>query len=298
MNNRKNNFDRTGSSEDFSNNEGYHDYQPDRQSGDFKSSSQFSGGNRSQYDDGMSRSEGNNYPRNENKNRGERPTSLNSDRYESRYSGPSSDQYESSRNYGSGSSQSERFDAQKNSNYGYGANMQDDHRNESRYDSGRSQGNQGGQSSSDTRYGFSQNFDRNAPTQGSQRGPHSGKGPKGYKRSDDRVKEDVCEVLRHHPEIDPTEVEVDVKDGLVTLSGTVDSRQTKRMAEDEIEQISGVSDIKNELRILASADTSKPRWGAAENSFDSESQTKNGGSKNQPGRNGQASGSTNNKSVQ
>ena len=93
-------------------------------------------------------------------------------------------------------------------------------------------------------------------------GPHAGKGPKGYRRSDDRLKEDICEVLHAHTEIDATEIEVEVKEGLVTLSGTVDSRQTKRRVEDEIEAISGVSDLKNDLRIMASIEGAKPGWGA------------------------------------
>jgi osmotically-inducible protein OsmY len=82
-----------------------------------------------------------------------------------------------------------------------------------------------------------------------QRGPHTGRGPKGYQRSDDRIREDVCEVLTQHGNIDASEIEIDVKNGEVTLRGTVDSRQTKRMAEDAIEHLSGVREINNQLRV-------------------------------------------------
>ena len=99
-------------------------------------------------------------------------------------------------------------------------------------------------------------------TQHETTGPHFGKGPKGYRRADDRIKEEVCESLRVHTEIDATEVEVEVKDGVVALSGTVDSRKTKRMIEDELENVSGVNDVKNDLRILASVEGPKPGWGA------------------------------------
>jgi len=76
-----------------------------------------------------------------------------------------------------------------------------------------------------------------------------GKGPKGYKRADERIHEDVCEVLARHPGIDASEIEVQVKDGHVYLKGEVDSRFTKRRAEDVIDHISGVEDVRNELTI-------------------------------------------------
>ncbi|MCC2678578.1 MAG: hypothetical protein K0R29_1154 [Pseudobdellovibrio sp.] len=76
---------------------------------------------------------------------------------------------------------------------------------------------------------------------------HAGKGPKGYRRSDDRIREDVCEALSSHPEIDASDMEVDVKDGLVIFKGSVESRLVKRMAEDLIENIPGVVDVRNEL---------------------------------------------------
>jgi len=76
---------------------------------------------------------------------------------------------------------------------------------------------------------------------------HAGKGPKGYRRSDDRIREDVCEALSSHPEIDASDMEVDVKDGVVIFTGSVESRLVKRMAEDLIENIPGVADVRNEL---------------------------------------------------
>jgi osmotically-inducible protein OsmY len=77
----------------------------------------------------------------------------------------------------------------------------------------------------------------------------TGRGPKNYKRSDERVREDASEALSHHHEIDASEIEVDVKDGVVTLRGEVDHRSTKRMAEDSIEHLSGVKDVRNELTV-------------------------------------------------
>jgi osmotically-inducible protein OsmY len=78
---------------------------------------------------------------------------------------------------------------------------------------------------------------------------HRGKGPKGYQRSDERIRELVCEALTEHDEIDASNIEVSVADGEVTLKGMVEHRHAKRLAEDIIESISGVRDIHNQIRI-------------------------------------------------
>jgi len=80
-------------------------------------------------------------------------------------------------------------------------------------------------------------------------GPHEGKGPKGYKRSDDRIKEDVCENMSRNSQLDAGDIEVQVSEGEVTLTGTVDSRQAKHLAEDLAENCSGVKDVLNQLRV-------------------------------------------------
>jgi hypothetical protein len=80
-------------------------------------------------------------------------------------------------------------------------------------------------------------------------GPHRGRGPKGYKRTDERIHEDVCERLMHDRFIDASDVEVSVSNGEVTLSGTVSSRGVKRRAEDLAEMASGVTHVQNNLRI-------------------------------------------------
>lgn len=79
-------------------------------------------------------------------------------------------------------------------------------------------------------------------------GNFAGKGPKGYRRSDKTIFEDVCDTLKLSPGIDASQVEVSVKDGVVYLNGTVPDRRTKKLAELEIENISGVDDVQNLLR--------------------------------------------------
>jgi hypothetical protein len=78
---------------------------------------------------------------------------------------------------------------------------------------------------------------------------YSGRGPKGYARSDQRITEDVCDRLADDPHIDASDIEVAVKNGEVTLTGSVHSRHEKRDAEDLLESISGVRDVHNHLRV-------------------------------------------------
>ena len=81
------------------------------------------------------------------------------------------------------------------------------------------------------------------------RGGHYGRGPKGYTRSDERVREDVSDRLTEDWELDASNIEVTVSNCEVTLSGTVDSRHAKRRAEDCAESVSGVRNVQNNLRI-------------------------------------------------
>ena len=76
-----------------------------------------------------------------------------------------------------------------------------------------------------------------------------GRGPKNYRRSDDRIRDDVNEELTRHPDIDASEIEVQVQNGEVTLTGKVEDRHQKRLAEDLAERCSGVNDVHNQLKV-------------------------------------------------
>lgn len=78
---------------------------------------------------------------------------------------------------------------------------------------------------------------------------YRGLGPRGYRRSDDRILEEVNEALTDDHDIDASHVEVSVRDCEVTLSGTVSSRYEKRRAEDLAERCRGVVDVHNRLRV-------------------------------------------------
>jgi osmotically-inducible protein OsmY len=84
---------------------------------------------------------------------------------------------------------------------------------------------------------------------GQERGQHTGRGPKGYQRSDERVREDVCEALSQHGDVDASEITVEVRGGEVILTGTVDSREAKREAERAVEDAPGVKEVQNQLRV-------------------------------------------------
>lgn len=79
--------------------------------------------------------------------------------------------------------------------------------------------------------------------------------PKGYKRSDERIREDLCEKLSYSG-LDVADIEVDVKDGVVSLEGTVADRRIKHAVEDYADGCMGVQDIHNRIRVAARRDTS------------------------------------------
>ncbi len=75
-----------------------------------------------------------------------------------------------------------------------------------------------------------------------------GRGPKSYQRSDDRIREDLCERLMQSW-MNAENVDVQVRGGEVTLLGTVDSRAEKRAIEDVAESVLGVNEVHNQLRV-------------------------------------------------
>jgi len=80
-------------------------------------------------------------------------------------------------------------------------------------------------------------------------GPFTGAGPQTYQRSDERIRDDIHERLTRHGYLDARNIQAQVSNGEVTLTGTVDTRQAKRMAADTAESVSGVKDVHNNLQI-------------------------------------------------
>lgn len=96
----------------------------------------------------------------------------------------------------------------------------------------------------------SDQVDHSSPGYGSALPNFSGIGPKGYVRSDEKIHDEVCEVLFRNPFVDASDVDVKVQNGIVTFSGTIANRSAKKEAERSTENILGVIDVINELRII------------------------------------------------
>jgi osmotically-inducible protein OsmY len=68
-------------------------------------------------------------------------------------------------------------------------------------------------------------------------------------RPDEAIWEDIHEHLTTNPDLDATEVEIVVEDGDVTLTGRVDTRESKWLAEEMARAVPGVADLHNRLRV-------------------------------------------------
>ncbi|WP_011300342.1 MULTISPECIES: BON domain-containing protein [Cupriavidus] len=74
-------------------------------------------------------------------------------------------------------------------------------------------------------------------------------GPRGYQRSDERILEDICDRLTRSGRLDVKDVEVRVDSGVVTLEGCVPDRLQKYRVEDIVDDVFGVRDLFNRLRV-------------------------------------------------
>jgi hypothetical protein len=76
-----------------------------------------------------------------------------------------------------------------------------------------------------------------------------GRGPRGASRSDERIREQVCEALTVLDDVDASDVEVSVRDGDVLLCGTVPEHAMKRAAELAAERCRGVTHVQNLMHV-------------------------------------------------
>lgn len=79
---------------------------------------------------------------------------------------------------------------------------------------------------------------------------YRGRGPKNYRRSDERLVEEVCERLMDDWRVDASGISVNVSDAEVTLTGTVSSRDEKRRAGECAEDVAGVRNVFNQIRLV------------------------------------------------
>lgn len=80
-------------------------------------------------------------------------------------------------------------------------------------------------------------------------GSNRGKGPRSYQRTDDRILDDINDRLCDNPYLDASDIELGIKEGEVILIGSVETREDKRLAEDIAENVTGVKNVENRLRV-------------------------------------------------
>lgn len=68
-------------------------------------------------------------------------------------------------------------------------------------------------------------------------------------KTDSQIQNDVIEELKWAPQVNTPEIGVSVKDGIVTLTGTVKSYAQKVAAEDAVMRVSGVKAVAEELKV-------------------------------------------------
>lgn len=90
-------------------------------------------------------------------------------------------------------------------------------------------------------------------------GGYRGVGPLDYERTDEHIRDDVCERLTDHDAIDASHIDVRVSAGVVQLSGEVPERYMKHLAEDAVAEAVGVKDVENTLRVRGSVRGSESR---------------------------------------
>lgn len=124
------------------------------------------------------------------------------------------------------------------------------------YGMGQSHLGQGGYGLSQGGYGMGQNVG-SFQEQNREQLLSRNRGPKGFQRSDERIKEEICERLVQNINADLSEIELKVQNGDVTLSGSVQDKHLKRVVEDITESVMGVKDVNNQIRISRTSGTSQ-----------------------------------------
>src|SRR5437660_815252 len=68
-------------------------------------------------------------------------------------------------------------------------------------------------------------------------------------RTDEDIQRDVLEELKWDSRVRPNEIGVAVKDGIVTLTGWVDSYWKKKSAEEAAHRVPGVKAVANDIEV-------------------------------------------------
>jgi osmotically-inducible protein OsmY len=80
-------------------------------------------------------------------------------------------------------------------------------------------------------------------------GSQAGQSAKFHRRADDTIHEEIWELLSNSADLDATEIELHVEAGEVTLTGNVESRDARWLAEDLVNSVTGVREVTNRLKV-------------------------------------------------
>jgi osmotically-inducible protein OsmY len=70
-----------------------------------------------------------------------------------------------------------------------------------------------------------------------------------HERSDMEIKQDLLDQIRSGPYADQYDISVDVKKGVVILTGTASTTVAKRAAGDDAWDTRGVTDVSNQIQV-------------------------------------------------
>jgi osmotically-inducible protein OsmY len=82
-------------------------------------------------------------------------------------------------------------------------------------------------------------------------------------KTDEEIQKDVLAELKWDARIQPNEIGVSVKDGIVTLTGWVDSYLKKWTAEDVAHRVDGVKGVANDIEVKLATERTDPDIAAA-----------------------------------
>lgn len=126
----------------------------------------------------------------------------------------------------------------------------------------RSHGARGGDFGGDDRSWMDRREEQGRPLAG----PHGGRGPKGWSRTDERLREAVCEAMMHDRLLDARGIEVQVEDRTVILAGHVGGASDITLAEMIARRVAGVSDVQSTLTVDGGRDP-RPELGSRTSAY-------------------------------
>ncbi len=73
-------------------------------------------------------------------------------------------------------------------------------------------------------------------------------GPRARRKSDESLRQEIRDILTADPELEATDIEVEVEGGAVTLRGAVVDSDARLLAEELVDSLAGVREVHNRLR--------------------------------------------------